>query len=242
MSPTTANFLFEATNFLLLAAALTWLLFKPVRRVLDEERARHLEAEKSAERARAEAEASLKEARAAREGAARDVEERRREIVAAAEKQAARILEETREAQAAARRGFEQELAASRRTEGAALAETVGRIAAEAVRRLLTSIDGPALDRALVGAAATELRTLPASARASAVVESARPLESETKRLLEDVLGASFETRTLAELGAGVRVTTSGGQVDASALSIARQAAAAVTGARPRAGEERLRA
>ena len=37
MSPTLANFIFETVNFLLLAAALGWVLYKPVRHALDAE-------------------------------------------------------------------------------------------------------------------------------------------------------------------------------------------------------------
>ena len=39
MSPTLSTFLFELTNFLLLAGLLGWLLFKPVRNALQERQA-----------------------------------------------------------------------------------------------------------------------------------------------------------------------------------------------------------
>ncbi len=72
MSSALANFLFEAANFLLLAAALGWLLFKPVRRALDAERARHAREEDESKRLRAEAEVLAREARSAREAADRE--------------------------------------------------------------------------------------------------------------------------------------------------------------------------
>ena len=46
---------------------------------------------------------------------------------------------------------------------------------------------------------------------------------------MERALGTTFEQRVVSELGAGVRVTTAAGQIDATALSVARQAASAVS-------------
>jgi F0F1-type ATP synthase membrane subunit b/b' len=229
VSPALANFLFEAVNLLLLAAALGWILFKPVRRALDEERARHAKEEEEQKRLRSEAEALARDARAVRGAADREAAERRSEVLAAAQKDAVRIVEEARKSQAAERRALEQELATSRNAQAAAVADAVGRIAGESVARLLDALEGPSLDVALVRAACAELGALPTAARGSALVESARPLEAEARRLLGGALGDGFKERTVSELLAGVRVTTSAGQVDATALSLARHAAQAVT-------------
>jgi len=240
VSPALANFLFEAANFLLLAAVLGWLLFKPVRRALDAERARHTQEEEEAKKLRSEAESLAKEARAARESSAKELDEHRREVLAAAQREASRLLEDARKTQLAERRALEQELKTLRDAEATALAETVGRIAAESVRRLLETLNGPSLDLALVRAACAELEALPSEARRSALVEGARPLEAEARRLLEDVLGEGFRERIVDELGAGVRVTTLAGEVDATALSLARRASQAVSalGAEPAEDQE----
>lgn len=229
MSPWLANFLFEAANFLLLAAALGWLLFKPVRGALDRERERHAQEEEELKRLRSEAESQLKEAHAMREAADQEIADQRKELLESARKEAAQILEEARRTQAAERRTLERELAASRASEAAALSQVVGRMAGASVARLLADLEGPSLDLALVRAACTELLELPSSARGSAAVESAHPLDAESRRLLAGAIGEGFEERTVAELLAGVRVTTSAGQVDATALAVARQAARAVT-------------
>jgi F-type H+-transporting ATPase subunit b len=231
VSPTLANFLFEAANFLLLAAALGWVLFKPVRRALDAERERHSKEEQEAKRLRAEAEALAREARAVREAAERDGERQRSEGVAAARAEAARIAEEARAGEARERQRIEGELEARRRVDAMVLADTMGRIAAESVRRLLLTVDGPSLDVALVRAGTAAIRQLTPAARACATVESARALEADARGLLEGALGGTFRERVVPDLGAGVRVTTSEGQVDASALSIAREAARAVSAA-----------
>lgn len=231
MSPSLANFLFEAANFLLLAAALGWILFKPVRRALDRERERHAKEDEEQKRLRSEAESLAKEARATREANDRETAERRSELLASARKEAARIVDEARKTQAAERRAFDQELATTRNAQAAALAETVGRIAGASVARLLDAVEGPSLDVALVRAACAELQALPSSARGSALVESAHPLDAESRRLLGAALGDRFKERTVAELLAGVRVTTSAGQVDATSLSLARHGAQAVIAA-----------
>lgn len=231
MSPALANFLFEAANFLLLAAGLGWLLFKPIRRALDDERERHTRQDEESKRLRAEAEELAKAARAARQAADREMTERRRETLEAARKEAAQLLEDARRAQATRRQTFEQELIASREAEAAALAALVGRIAAESVARLLATLHGPSLDAALVRGARAELDALPIAARSAALVESARELDDETREILAGVLGSEFKVRTVHELGAGVRVITAVGQVDATAVSLARLAARTVSAA-----------
>jgi F0F1-type ATP synthase membrane subunit b/b' len=222
VAPWVANFLFEAVNFLLLVGALGWLFFKPVRAALDAERDRRAKEEGAAAEQRAQAEALAKEARRALEEGSRETERRRAEIVAAAEQQAARIREDTRQALEGERRTFARELEASRQAQAGALAETIGRIAGASVRDLLETLHGPSLDVALVRGACEQLRALPQAARRMATVECARPLDPESRRLLEDALSAGFSERTV---GAGVRITTAAGQVDASALAIARLAA-----------------
>ena len=228
MSPTLTNFLFEAANFLLLAAALGWLLFKPVRRALDSERDRHQQEARETERLQAESAALAKQAHDSRQAAARELEAMRQVELEAAQKEAARIVEEARKVQSEQRKTFEQELRIARDVEAAGAAEAVGRIAAASVRRLLDELDGPSLDQALVRAACDELSGLAASARSRALVECARPLDAASRETLAAALGGSFEERVIPELGAGVRVTTPAGQVEASAVGLARETAAAV--------------
>lgn len=240
MSPAVSNFLFEAANFLLLALGLGWVLFKPVRRALDAERAQRQKEIDEGNAQRAEAETLVEQARVARRDVERDLDERREQVIAAAKKEAAALLDEARAARQAEKAALEQELEARRSAEVVEVAETVGRVAADAVRELLAALPGPDLDRALLREACNRLQSLPAEARRSAVVESARALDGESKGALQAVLGASFEERVVASLGAGVRVTTSSGQVDTTALAIARRAARALAslgaeGARPEA-------
>ncbi len=225
MAPPVASFLFEVVNFVALVAALGWLFFRPVRAALESERGRRAEEERAVAALRAQAETLATEVRAAREEREGETERRCAEILAAAEREAARIREEVRQAVEAERRTAERELAAGRRAQASALADAMGRIAGASVRSLLESLDGPSLDLALVRGACEELRALPPAVREAATVETARPLGPEARGALRDVLGTTFTERAVAELGAGVRVTTGAGQVDASALALARRAA-----------------
>jgi len=225
VSPSLANFLFEAANFLLLAGVLGWVLFKPVRRALDAERTKHEEENEQSGRLRAEAEALVEEVRREKQEAQQEVETRRQEILDNAKERATQILEEARNRQHAEHEALEQELEATRNAQVTELAALIGRFAADSVRKLLETLPGPSIDLALVRAACQRLEDIPAEARRSAQIESARTLDEEATKLLETALGAKLQVRIVSDLGAGVRITTPAGQVDATAVSIARFAA-----------------
>lgn len=225
MSAALANFLFETANFVVLAAALGWILFRPVRRALDRDRQRRAEEEADLTRKRTETDRLLGEARQARAGLEQEMDKRRSELLGEAQREARRIRDEAREQQAVELRKLESEMVSARAVGLRALREPVGRIAGASLRSLLETLDGPSLDSALVGAACRTLRGMAEADRQPAMVEAARSPEPEARRMLSDLLGADFELRVVEELGAGVRVTTPGGQVDASALSLAREAA-----------------
>jgi F0F1-type ATP synthase membrane subunit b/b' len=229
VSPTLANALFEVANFLLLAGLLGFFLFKPVRKALDAERERHEQTEREVKRLHEEAEALTKQAEGERARMTQRLETERRDLLQAAQKEAEQLLEQAKQSVQNERRALEDERAAARAADATALADLVGRVAGESVRALLDTAKGPSLDRALLSSALPALSSLPEAARKSALVESVAPLEPEVHRLLREALGDGFRQRVVPELGAGLRISTDAGQVDASALSIARTAARLVT-------------
>jgi F0F1-type ATP synthase membrane subunit b/b' len=227
MSPALANFLFELVNVLTLAGLLGWLFFRPVRAHLDAERAERTaaqdeltEATAAAGRARAEAEAALAAARA-------EAERQRAELLAHARQEGLRVAAEARDREAEAARRSALEAEARRKAELVVMAGEVGRLAGASVEALLAALHGPDLDLALVRAACARLAALPADARRAAVVEAARPLSEEAQVLLTSSLGARPAPRLCPSLGAGIRVTTPAGQIDATAAALAREAATA---------------
>lgn len=225
MSPALANFFFQAVNFLLLAGLLGWFVFRPIRRTITAEQEKHERQEEEIRSRHSEAESLVQEAKVARQAADRELAEKRKAALEGVESERRRLLAEGAEALHAERQRFEDETRRRRSEEVAAVAEQVGLVAASSLRRFLVAIDGPSLDLALVREAARELEALPREARAGAVVESARPLGEEAEGILAPLLGEGYPRRVVAELGAGVRILTRAGAVDATASSLARQAA-----------------
>lgn len=224
MSTALANFLFEAVNVLLLAAALGYFFFKPVRAALDRERDQRAQADAEVARLRAEAEELTGRAKASWAAADAQITEHRERLLSAARAEVARLKEQARSEQTSERQAFDKDLRAAREAQTDELAAAVGEVAAAGVRRLLDSVAGPDLDTALVRAAVEELRRTP-SATGGTLVECPRPLGAGARAELAAVLGPDFAERIVPELGAGVRVTTGAGQVDATAAGFARLAA-----------------
>ncbi len=236
MSPNLANFLFESANLLLLAAGLSWLLFRPVRKALDAESQRRDADLAEAKRALEDAKAAQARADESTRQLQAEAERRERELLAASRNEADELLREARANVERERQAFVAELQATRESSVFQSAELVGQIAARSVRELLAALDGPALDLALVKRAVPEVQSLGARGRQASLIETARPLSAQSKQALSAVLDR-VEERIVPELGAGVRITTPAGQVDATAASLARQAAASLRSSlTPRSG------
>ncbi len=228
MSPTWATFLFETANFLLLAALLGWLFFRPVRGAIDRRRA-ELEAERreADERGR-EAERQLAEARKLRAELDESLAGLRARALEEAGREAARVLDAARERAQREREALESELAALRRAQTRARSLDSVRAAREVVVRLLERIGGPDVDRALLDAARREIGTLARGGRLEPViVEVPGPLGTEALAALAESAGVApgqLEERVVPELVAGIRILTARGLVDASARGLSEQA------------------
>jgi F-type H+-transporting ATPase subunit b len=224
VSPSLTTFLFEAANFVALAAVLGWVFFRPVQAAIERRRS-GLEAERrDADRARADAERRLAEVEARRREVEGGLEPLRAEARREAERQAAAIVEAARQQAGEERARLEHELAALRREHARTLARDAAAAARILVTRLLAEIGGPDVDTALARAACERLAALPEAKRAGSVeVQTARPLDAETRARFQEVAGpaATVKDRVVPELGAGVRVITPAGLVDASASGLA---------------------
>jgi F-type H+-transporting ATPase subunit b len=224
VSPSLTTFLFEGANFVLLAAVLGWIFFRPVQAAIERRRAA-LEAERQeADRIRSEAERRLAEIEALRREVEVSLDPLRAEARAEAERQAAAILDGARKQGGEERTRLEGELAASRREHARTLARDAAAAARTLVMRLLVDIGGPDLDAALARAACQRLAAIPEANRTGSVeVEAARPLDAETRARFVEAAGpaATVRDRVVPELGAGVRVIASAGLVDASAAGLA---------------------
>jgi len=230
VSPTLTTFLFEAANFLVLAAILAWLFFKPVRQALHDRRDKMDAETRQAAEKLADAERQQQEITAAHGNLQEELNELRSRELEAARRQADRLL-------ADARTAAELELDLARRQAARmsdrqqdTLAHVAAYAAADAVGNLLQQIAGPELHDALVQSACRQLHMLPAERLGQVKIESARPLSTQQRAALTEALGpaaAGADFRTVDDLRAGVRVSTGNGLIDASIgglASYARQA------------------
>jgi F-type H+-transporting ATPase subunit b len=226
MSPWLSTFFVEAINFLVLAGALGWLLFKPIRRALEAEQSEHAERERQVEARLAEVERTRAEMETQRTALVRELERVRTEAREASAKQAETLLAEARARAAQEREALKHELERRQRAWREGLEDEAAALAARAVLQLLERLAGPELDTALARAACRELQSLPARGLGHVVVESARPLSPEARELVGAALAGvpGVEFRSAPRLGAGLRILTGAGLVDASASGLAAYA------------------
>ena len=224
MAPGIATFLFEAANFLVLAVVLGWIFFRPVQAAIERRRS-ELEQERCcADALRAEAQRVLEEAEAHRRQIQASLDPLRAEARQEAERSAAQIVADARARADEQCARLVDELEALRRESARAIAGDAAAAAGTLVERLLAEIDGPDLDAALIRAACVRLAALPADGRAGRVqIETARPLAADLRAAIVAALGpaAVLHERVVPDLGAGARIVTAAGLVDASASGIA---------------------
>jgi len=229
VSATWVTFLFEAANFLLLAAVLGWIFFRPVRDALERRRS-ELEAERAAATAaRTEAEKAEQAIRAQRAEMEDSLDALRERVERDAEAERDRLVEAARAQMQRERETLKGELVSQRRAQARSLARDAAFAAREIVVRLLEEIEGPDLEQALQRAARRELETLRSASGALApvVVDSARALDAASVAELARAAGvapADVAHRTDPDLVAGVRVLTARGLIDASAAGLATRA------------------
>lgn len=227
MSPTVATFVFELINVLLLVGLLSWLFFKPVRAALqaklDAERQRRddLAVQLSeVERQKADLDQRLRAFEA-------EMAQTRQAEKAAASQEGAAILALARHAAEGERESVIRALAQLERAQLERLSAAVAGVTRESVTRLLTMLGAPDIDMGLVHAACRQLAAYRGSTLGRVLVESAHQLRdtdrAEVIRALDGNAPAA-EFRVVPELGAGLRIVTAKGFIDASALGLAREA------------------
>ena len=151
----------------------------------------------------------------------------RAEHLAAVEQEAAVIRAGARDAATRERDSMTRMLGHLERAQAERLAAAVAATTRDSVERLLTSLGAPGLEAALIDRACRQVRALDAGSLGAVLIESAQPLSADAETTLRSALdqrATSAEFRVLRRLGAGIRMTTAGGLVDASAAGIASQA------------------
>jgi F0F1-type ATP synthase membrane subunit b/b' len=224
VSPSVATFLFEVANFVALAALLGWIFFRPVQASIERRRASLEGARREVEQMREAAKRELADVDARRRAVEASLEPLREEARREAERRATTIVEAAQSQAAEERARLDADLAARRREHARTLTRDAAAAARTLVVRLLAQIEGPDLDAALARAACRRLTALAGTNGAGVVeVETARPLDAETLNLLREAAGpgATVKDRVIPELGAGVRVISGAGLIDASVAGLA---------------------
>ena len=226
MSPTVATFLFELINVLLLIGLLGWLFFKPVRAALqakqgaEQQRRDELAARVTeVERQRADLDHRLRAFET-------DMAQRRQAHLAAATQEGAAIRAQAHDAAARERESVARTFAQLERAQLERLSAAVAAATRESVARLLATLSAPDLEVSLAHAACRQLAALDGSLLGAVLVESAHPLGDVARAAVTVALDgrAPSQFRVVPDLGAGLRIVTSKGLIDASALGIAREA------------------
>jgi F-type H+-transporting ATPase subunit b len=225
VSTTWVTFLFEVANFVLLAAVLGWVFFRPVREALERRRSEFESEQRAAADDRAEASRTLEEAHARRAELEGSLAALRERVQHEAETERERILEAARGQTQREHERLKDEIVSLRRAQARSLARDAAFAAREIVVRLLEEMEGPDLEQSLLHAACRELEKLRASGPlAPVVVESVRPLNNLALAAVAEASGveaADAVHRIDPDLVAGVRVLTARGLVDASAAGLA---------------------
>jgi F-type H+-transporting ATPase subunit b len=224
VSPTWTTFLFEVANFLVLAGALSWLYFKPVRQILVDRRAAMEADHREAALKLAEAETIQKEVSQTRANLQLELNKMRTRELDAARRQADQIVADARSEAQRERERTHREASKISAAQRDTLAEVSAAAAAETVGRLLTQIGGPELRSALIQSACRQLELLPHEGLSPVKVESTQPLSPDHLSMLKQSLGPvadSADFRTVSGLGDGVRISTGRGLIDASVNGLA---------------------
>lgn len=224
MSPTLTTFLFEAANFLVLAAVLGWLFFRPVRDSLENRRVQQAKQANDAADKLAEAERIRSKIEHKYATLEQELENRRTKSRAAGEQQAALILQQARESARRESDAAKIQLAHLQRSQRERLARVIAETAATAIERLLIQIDQPQLRHFLTAAACREIRSFEGDSLAPVRIESAHPLDQVDRDTLVEALGPageSAEFHVIENLGMGLRISTNRGLIDASSAGLA---------------------
>lgn len=224
MSPSLTTFLFEAANFVTLAVLLGWLFFKPVRKALEDQRAKDLAQAVLTAQKLAEAERMRAEWEKKRQRLEAELEQMRSEARDMAQKEVEKILAEGRAQIEQERAAVRREVISLEKTQTIKIARAVAGVTHQVMLRFLQQIEGPELEWILLKAACRELQTLSHESLAPVTIESATPLDINQKQLIESALGPATTTakfRVVPELVAGARISTGHGLVDASVAGLA---------------------
>lgn len=224
MSDSLWTFGFEIANFVGLAAVLAWLFFKPVRKALEDQRAKAKRKAEDATENLAAAERLRKDIESQHETLATELEAMRIKAREVAEHEAERIVAEGRSQMERERAKLKREKLHVAQAQTAKIARAVATATHTTLNRFFQQMEGPQLEQILIKAACRELQTFSNNSLAPVTVESATQIDDESLELIKSALGTAAKTadfRVVPELNGGLRISTAHGLIDASITGLA---------------------
>lgn len=225
MSPWLTTFLFEAANFLILAAALTWLLFRPVRNAIEKRRESIAQEQQQADEKRAEAERVHSEIEQRFAKLDQELHNQREAARKEAAHEAEQIVSEARNAADRERAALKRQITYLEHSRIERLSQIIAATAGQAVERLLKDLADTDLETLLLQEGCQRLKSLRDDLTAPIVVESAQDLSEAEKSALKEVIessGQSIEFHTTDEWKIGLRISTNRGLIDLSEAGLAK--------------------
>lgn len=225
MNESLVTFLYELANFVVFATLLGWFFVKPIRRFLDEQAARDDKAAETAKLHLVEAEQLRHELLNERQTFIQEMERQRQAALKEAKQQAEKILENANRNIDHQREQLSREAVQLHQAQKVELARIVARATRQTVANLLTRVDGPDLEIALLQSACQQLENSNPDQDRKITVESATELsEHDQKQIIESAsVGSSngnIQFHVSDELVGGVRIRTSSGLIDHSILGL----------------------
>jgi len=218
------TFLFEMANFVTLAAVLAWLFFKPVRKALENQRAKVRQHEEKTAQKLADVERLRENIESQQKGLVAELENMRIKAHEAAKQEAEQIITEARAQIERERATQKYEVLHIQQAQTAKIARAVATAAYNTIRRFFEQMEGPELEQTLIKSACRELQTFSNNSLAPVTVESARPLDDESRQAISSSLGKTAKVatfRVVPELKGGLRISTAHGLIDASITGLA---------------------
>jgi F0F1-type ATP synthase membrane subunit b/b' len=227
MSESMVTFIYELANFVIFVALLGWLFVKPIREFLDDQTARNVAAEKQARENLAESESLREQLSQQRARFAEEAEQHRQSILQESRREAQMLLDESKRQIADQQEQLRREARKIRQGQLSELSDMVALATSHAVAHLLSQIDGPQLESALVESACRQLQANQPGPEETIIIECAEEPGTELREQIAQAAGrtsanGSLQCRIASDLIGGIRIRTSSGMIDHSIAGLSQ--------------------
>ena len=227
MSESLVTFVYELANFVIFVGLLGWLFMKPVRVFLDEQAQRNADAQQQARQNLAESESLREQLSQQRAQFALKAEQQRQSILQESRREAQVLMDEAKQQIADQQEQLRREAKKIQQGQLAAMSDMIATATSHAVSHLLSQIDGPPLESALVDSACRQLRENRPDPQVRIVIECVTEPGEELRQQVAQSAGlaspdANLQCRVVHDLIGGIRIQTSLGMIDHSIAGLSQ--------------------